>query len=142
MAVRPSLRPIETELEDEVDGLSQDGEAATTEEQEEFEALGGEEAQEPKIRRAPKEPTKAERERHEALHLPYREWCRHCVRGQGRNRPHKAESDRDTEENQVSRISMDFVFMSQEEDQASKNPLRIMIDERTQNRYMISVSQK
>jgi len=142
VAVRPSLRPFESEKEDEVDGLSQDGEAATMEEQEDLEELDREEAQEPKIRRAPKEPTRAERERHEALHLPYREWCRHCVRGRGRNRPHRAEGGRDKDENQVSRVSMDYFFMSQEEEQASKNPLMVMIDEKTQNRYMRAVGQK
>ena len=48
-----------------------------------------EEAQEPVTRRAPKGPTKEEREKHEATHLPFREWCQHCIRGRGRNKPHK-----------------------------------------------------
>ena len=34
-----------------------------------------------KVRRAPEEPTKEEREAHEALHAEHRAWCRHCVRG-------------------------------------------------------------
>ena len=40
-------------------------------------------------RRAPKEPTRDERMRHEATHLPYRSWCPICVRGRGRNAPHR-----------------------------------------------------
>ena len=31
----------------------------------------------------PKDPTKEEREEHEKTHLPFRSWCRHCVRGRG-----------------------------------------------------------
>ena len=42
-------------------------------EEEEDCEMGEEEAQEPIIRRAPKGPTKEEKERHEATHLPYRE---------------------------------------------------------------------
>ena len=43
----------------------------------------GEEARVPKIRRAPRGPTQLEREQHEALHLPYRDWYGRCVRGAG-----------------------------------------------------------
>ena len=80
VAVRPNLRPIEIADKRHADALSQDGETEiqdTVDDHEEFE--DDDEAQEPNVRRAPKEPTKAERERHEALHLPYRSWCRHCV---------------------------------------------------------------
>ena len=145
MAVRPSLRPVGADdNEKESDGLSQDGETAEhmiVESQEEAE--DEEEVQEPKIRRAPKEPTKAERERHEALHLPYREWCRHCVRGRGRNKPHKTRNlGGEEDENKVPRISLDYFFMSKEEEIASKNPLMVMVDEHTQNKYMRAVGQK
>ena len=40
-----------------------------------------EEGQQPKVIRSPKAPTKAEREEHEATHLPCRSWCTHCLRG-------------------------------------------------------------
>ena len=46
-----------------------------------------EEADIPKTRRVPVGPTKEEKETHEATHSPYREWCKHCLRGRGRNRP-------------------------------------------------------
>ena len=29
----------------------------------------------------PKAPTKEEREEHEKTHLPFRNWCKHCIRG-------------------------------------------------------------
>ena len=101
-----------------------------------------EEAQEPVTRRAPKGPTKEEREKHEATHLPFREWCQHCIRGRGRNKPHKKKAEEEKEGNRVSRISMDYFFMSQEEEKASQNPLMIMIDEQYGNRYMRAVGKK
>ena len=71
-----------------------------------------EEAQEPVTRRAPKGPTKEEKEKHEATHLPFREWCQHCIRGRGRNKPRKKKMEEDEEENKVTRISIDYFFMS------------------------------
>ena len=34
-------------------------------------------------------PTKDERARHRLTHIPYADWCRHCVRCRGRNLPHR-----------------------------------------------------
>ena len=31
----------------------------------------------------PREPSKEERLEHEMTHLPFRSWCRHCIRGRG-----------------------------------------------------------
>ena len=56
-------------------------------------------------RRAPKEPTRDERMRHEATHLPYRSWCPICVRGRGRNAPHLRLVER--EQDGVPKICMD-----------------------------------
>ena len=36
----------------------------------------------PQIRRPLTSPSDAERRRHETSHLPFREWCEHCVRGE------------------------------------------------------------
>ena len=75
------------------------------------------------------------------MHLPYREWCRHCVRGRGRNRPHRKQTGEE-EENKVPRVTIDYFFMSKEEELASNNPLMVMIDEHTDNKYMRAVGQK
>ena len=48
-----------------------------------------EEGRAAKVKRVVEGPTKQEREEHEATPCPYRSWCRHCVRGRGRNMPHK-----------------------------------------------------
>ena len=59
----------------------------------------------------PKEPTKEEREEHEKTHLPYRNWCRHCVRGQGKEEPCRRSTSDDPN---VPEIHMDFMFMGNE----------------------------
>ena len=69
--------------------------------EEDYQDKDEEEAQEPVTRRAPKGPTKEEREKHEATHLPFREWCHHCIRGRGRNRPHKSKTEEDKDDNKV-----------------------------------------
>ena len=38
--------------------------------------------------RDPKAPTSEEREEHEKTHLPFRSWCRRCVRGRWKLAPH------------------------------------------------------
>ena len=37
----------------------------------------------PRVAARPYTPTKAEIEAHEVTHLPYRNWCAHCVAGKG-----------------------------------------------------------
>ena len=37
----------------------------------------------------PKMPTRTEIEEHNLTHLPFRSWCRHCVRGREKELPHK-----------------------------------------------------
>eukprot|EP00971_Amphidinium_carterae_P340275 6478522-Amphidinium_carterae.2 len=41
-----------------------------------------------RVRPGPPQPSKAERIAHEALHLPYREWCEHCVAARGLRHVH------------------------------------------------------
>ena len=53
----------------------------------EYEELD-EQAGRPKIWAVTRGPTKAEKEEHEATHLLYRAWCKHCVRGRGMKTPH------------------------------------------------------
>ena len=72
------------------------------------------EARVPKIRRAPRGPTQIEREQHEALRLPYRDWCAHCVRGSGESTPHKRKNLESEEEqqNKIPRMVLNYHFMS------------------------------
>ena len=49
--------------------------------------------------RDPKLPTEEERKEHEMTHLPYRSWCRHCVRGRGKDSAHKTRGGRGSSAN-------------------------------------------
>ena len=51
-------------------------------------------------------PTKAEREEHDKTHLPFRSWCRHCVRGRGNELPHRSNQC----ETEGVEMSFDFFF--------------------------------
>ena len=52
-------------------------------------------------------PTRAEIDEHEMTHLPFRNWCRHCIMGRGKERGHfKAERDQDA----VAEIHIDYCF--------------------------------
>jgi hypothetical protein len=48
------------------------------------------EAKTAKTLKAPYEPTEAERQLHNLTHLPYRNWCKHCVSGKSPDSAHKA----------------------------------------------------
>ena len=102
---------------------------------------GDEEGREPKTMRIPKKVTKEERDAHEATHMPFRSWCRHCVRGRARNMQH-TKGDEGDKDNKIPRVSMDYFFMSEEDRKASTNPLFIMIDEGTKDKYARAVGKK
>ena len=44
--------------------------------------------------KVPGEPSASERAQHELTHLPFRDWCPHCVKSKGRHGPAKKQSDR------------------------------------------------
>ena len=46
-------------------------------------------------RAQPNEPTEAERLAHNRTHIPFADWCESCVRGRGRDDPHRVRQDQD-----------------------------------------------
>ena len=70
-----------------------------------------EEGQEPRNKRAPGAPTKEEREQHACTHIPYREWCKHCVRGRGRAGPRVEEEE---DEDDLTRLVMDYCYLGKD----------------------------
>ena len=52
------------------------------------EETGNQKDKVPKLRK-PHQPTREEWEEHMILHLPYRNWCPHCVNGRAKNEPHR-----------------------------------------------------
>ena len=69
-----------------------------------------EEAQEPKALTNPRPPSAAEIAQHEVSHLPYRNWCAHCVRGRGRSDDHPASGDRE-----IHVVSLGYLFLGDDE---------------------------
>ena len=104
----------------------------------------GEEARVPKIRRAPRGPTQLEREQREALHLPYRDWCGHCVRGAGEKTPHRRKGfeTEDEKRNKVPRMVLNYHFMSTRDAGNGKNLVLAMKDESAGSRHLRAVGQK
>ena len=92
-------------------------------------------------RRAPKEPTEAEKSKHEATHIPYRSWCKHCVRGRGRCKPHSSKR-RNHEDAAIPKISMDYFFLGGEDSDANESPMFVMMDEERGNRYARMIDSK
>ena len=91
---------------------------------------------------APVKVTRQEREDHEKTHTPYRAWCQYCVKGRGRNAVHGAKKDLGDIEREVPRVSMDYFFMSDADEKASANPLIVMVDEGTGEKYARAVGRK
>ena len=59
----------------------------------------------------PRQPTEEERREHEMTHIPFRNWCRHCVRGRGKEEDHRNMGE---EERTIPQVNMDFMFMGEE----------------------------
>ena len=59
----------------------------------------------------PRRPSRAEVELHELHHRPYRNWCPHCVRGQGKDLDHRRSAE---EESGLSEYSFDYCFPGDE----------------------------
>ncbi len=78
--------------------------------------------------KTPKGPTQQQREEHEATHTPYQAWCRACVRGRGKNCPHRRVKG---EKGTVNRVMIDYFFMTEEDKRASENQFLVMVDEET-----------
>ena len=79
----------------------------------------------PGLKRGPAEPTPLEIAIHNITHLPYRAWCRHCVRGRGRSEAHQRMlRERD---NALPTVVMDYCFMGSADD-GSVLPILVIRD--------------
>ena len=79
------------------------------EEKDEEEAVESEGAA-PKVIKDPGQPTRKEREEHEVCHVPYRSWCRHCVRGRAIGRPRRRVQGQEVPD--MPRASIDYCFFT------------------------------
>ncbi len=89
----------------DVSGIGEEGESE--------EELEGEESGARKTMKKldPKMPSDGERREHELTHLPYRSWCRHCVRGRGKEEPCRRGAG---EEGGLPEFHVDYMFMGEE----------------------------
>lgn len=55
----------------------------------------------------PQVPSQAEVDAHELTHLPFRNWCRHCMRGRGEEMPHIRGTDKVSD---LHEFSLDYCF--------------------------------
>ena len=119
----------------ELNGL-EEGEDAITDE--EGEGVGGEgEAGTADwiVRTGPRnKPTGREREEHEATHVPFRDWCTHCMMGRGRSHHHLSKK-RSEDLSRRPRRAMDYHFSSQIPSQttADESVTCIAVKDRHQN---------
>ncbi len=93
------------------------------------------EAAKPKALPTPSQPTKQEIEEHNITHLPYRSWCKHCVRGRGKSHAHHqldAESS-----HVVPHVSFDYVFLGQDDEKTL--PIILVRDHSTRTTYSHAV---
>jgi len=119
--------------EEEVEKLFAEDEDDEIDAEDDLEA--GEEEVKQKEIRSPGQPTKAEKERHELTHYPFRSWCKHCVRGKGKENPHRrskvAEGKED--EKEVPEIHIDYCFQSK--DDSAKTITTLVMREKAFRKY-------
>ena len=87
--IRPNNGEVGDNMHEEGDGAAEE---AMGEDKERAEAE--EELRKPKPAARPQTPTKEEVHEHEVTHLPYRSWCKHCLRGRGVSAPHPTRTSR------------------------------------------------
>ena len=75
----------------------------------EQDTAGAAEAQPARPGHVPVLPSGAEVEQHELTHLPFRNWCRHCVRAKSEESPHHEASP-----GGVSKFATDYMFMGED----------------------------
>lgn len=71
---------------------------------------------------------------HEHTHLPFRSWCRHCVKGRGKEMPHT----KTKEKGEMMEVSMDFAFVG-EEGEAGNTLTVLVVKERHTGMTMATV---
>ena len=86
------------------------------------------------------EPSKKEIEEHMATHIPFREWCPHCVKGKSASRHHKRRSEIESE-SRMPTVSIDYMFMEDGKAELGM-PILVMRDSETRMIQAYVVPQK
>ena len=75
-----------------------------------------------------------EREKHELTHCPFRSWCKFCVMGRAHKAPHQRTPSGEKNPG-VPRVSMDYFYMSQKDEEATEFPMIVMVNESTGDKF-------
>ena len=76
------------------------------EEEEEIEIQEEQDVEPLRVARDPKLPSLDDVESHRCSHIPFRDWCRHCVLGRGRGDPHLRTGD-----SSIAVVGCDYFFI-------------------------------
>ena len=101
---------VERNEETELNGVEEERDEMSDEEGDEID--GEEELAAPdwRVRAGPRnKPTQREREEHEATHVPFRDWCAHCMMGRGRTHHHVAKQ-KSEDQSRRPIIAMDYLL--------------------------------
>ncbi len=95
----------------------------------------------PKLRNVPTAPSQQEIEDHNVNHLPFRSWCKHCVRGKSKAHPHRISDGRISD---VPVVSIDYMFMNQSQSAKEEKgmPNLVMKDRDTKTVKACTVTSK
>ena len=92
--------------------------------------LPEEEGIKPRYKVASDKPTQREIEEHMITHIPFRDWCPHCVRGKSKSSAHKRQVQEEV--NEVPVVSIDYMYMESEESvEALGMPILVSRDRRS-----------
>ena len=83
----------------------------------EREILDVEEARQAAGLKQPNKPSEREVRDHERTHLPFRDWCKHCVFGKAKNDPHRSSKE---EGDGIPKISMDYMYLKEREHEGNR----------------------
>ena len=119
------------------------GEGPREEEQEEIEEEEEEEDEEHGQRKTkrlldPRLPSSEEVRQHNLTHLPYRNWCPHCVRGRGKEMDHKKKKNDDEQE--IPEYHMDYCFPGDED--GEKLTILVVVEKETKMKKAVVVPSK
>ena len=102
----PAAAPPALEVAPEDDGVEEEERA--------------EDAVVPRPAPSPCSPSRAEREAHEATHLPYRSWCPVCVQGRADNPPHRRLPPPGEGERRLPEVHIDYAFLRRDDSEAGE----------------------
>ena len=83
-----------------------------------------EEATEPNIARAPVLPSREKIESHMVTHVPFRSWCKHCVRGKSKGLAHNRQKPA---ERSLPTIVCDYMYMRESQNEGEERGMPILV---------------